>query len=121
MTVQEQDRIVRDGVCWVLTPIVAMKNPALCESHPNISEDRQGTEETIISYKGGRREGRKVRGNEGWKNTWQRRIERTKWCVTRGVRTVTSNGSRRKGRKEGRKEGRKKKERWLSDVPVLFY
>jgi hypothetical protein len=30
--------------------MVAMKKPALCESHPNISDERQGTEETIISY-----------------------------------------------------------------------
>jgi hypothetical protein len=32
-----------------LTPMVAIKNPARWESHPNISEDRQGTEDTIIS------------------------------------------------------------------------
>ena len=34
----------------ILTPMVAIKNPARCESHPNISEDRQGTEDTIISW-----------------------------------------------------------------------
>ena len=33
----------------ILTPMVAIKNPARWESHPNISEDRQGTEDTIIS------------------------------------------------------------------------
>lgn len=38
-----------------LTPMVAIKKPALCESHPNISEERQGTEETIISYSDGKK------------------------------------------------------------------
>lgn len=38
-----------------LTPMVAIKKPARCESHPNISEERQGTEETIISYWDGKR------------------------------------------------------------------
>lgn len=47
----------------LLTPIVAMKNPALCESHPNICDDRHGTEETIISCQDGMRE-RKNKGME---------------------------------------------------------
>ena len=40
----------------LLTPMVAMKKPALCESHPNICDDRHGTEETIISCQDGMRE-----------------------------------------------------------------
>lgn len=47
----------------LLTPMVAMKNPALCESHPNICDDRHGTEETIISCQDGMWE-RKNKGKE---------------------------------------------------------
>jgi hypothetical protein len=49
--------------------MVAMKKPALCESHPNISDERQGTEETIISYW----DGKKSR-EESW---WRMRGDRT--------------------------------------------
>jgi hypothetical protein len=62
-----------------LTPIVAIKNPARWESHPNISEDRQGTEDTIIS--------------------WERQCVIEKGCVC--VRWVGGEVKRRSGEGQG--------------------